>query len=90
MGILGFTRKYSRLALEECASRALMSERTTYTYIKNTIGGVAEEMGAAGYNTGNGKKRNEGAYVMDSSYSDMGTLLNRSRVLADKSGKGVR
>ena len=33
------------------------------------------------------KKRNEGAYIMDSSYSDMEKLLNRSRTLADQSGK---
>lgn len=90
MGILGFTKKYSRAALEECAKRALMSERPTYTFVKNTIGAVAEELGADGYNTDKGNKRNEGAYVMDSNYSDMDTLLNRSRALADKSGKGVR
>ena len=63
--------------------------RTTYTYIKNTIGAVAEEFGAEGYNTDKNKERNEGAYIMDSSYSDMDTLLNRSRSLADRSGKGV-
>lgn len=87
MGVLGFTKKYSRKALEECCKRALASERATYTYIKNTIGAVAEEMGPAGYNTDKNRKRNEGAYVMDSSYSDMDTLLNRSRTLADQSGK---
>ena len=29
------------------------------------------------------RKRNEGAYIMDCSYSDMEKLLNRSRTLAD-------
>ena len=52
-----------------------------------TIGEVAEELGSGGYNTEKNKKRNEGAYVMDSSYSDMSTLLNRSKALADQSGK---
>jgi hypothetical protein len=89
MGVLGFSKKYSRTALEECCKRALIAERTTYTYIKNTIGAVAEEFGAEGYNTDKNKERNEGAYIMDSSYSDMDTLLNRSRSLADRSGKGV-
>ena len=56
-------------------------------YIKNTIGAVAEELGAEGYNTDRNKKRNEGSYIMDSSYSDMEKLLNRSRTLADQSGK---
>lgn len=87
MGVLSFTKKYSRTALEECCRRALAAERTTYTYIKNTIGSVAEEFGTDGYNTDKNRKRNEGAYVMDSSYSDMGRLLDRSRALADQSGK---
>ena len=90
MGVLGYTKKYSRAALEECCKRALADGKHTYTYIKNTIGPVAEELGAKGYNTEKNKKRNEGAYVMDSSYSDMDTLLNRSRILADKSGKEVQ
>ena len=87
IGVLGFTKKYSRETLEECCRRALEAERVTYTYIKNTIGEVAEELGSGGYNTEKNKKRNEGAYVMDSSYSDMNTLLNRSKALADQSGK---
>lgn len=53
----------------------------------NTIGAVAEELGTEGYNTDKNKKRNEGSYIMDSSYSDMEKLLNRSRTLADQSGK---
>ena len=87
VGVLGFTKKYSRLTLEECCKRALDAERATYTYIKNTIGAVAEELGTAGYNTDKNKKRNEGSYIMDSSYSDMEKLLNRSRTLADQSGR---
>lgn len=87
MGVLGYTKKYSRAALEECSRRALAAERTTYTYIKNTIGAVAEELGDEGYNTDKNRKRNEGSYIMDSSYSDMEKLLDRSRTLADLSGK---
>ena len=90
VGVLGFTKKYSRSALEECCRRALTAERATYTYIKNTIGAVAEELGAEGYNTEKNKKRNEGSYIMDSSYSDMEKLLNRSRTLADQTGKEAR
>jgi hypothetical protein len=87
MGVLGFTKKYSRTALEECCKRALAAERATYTYIKNTIGAVAEELGSEGYNTDKNKKRNEGSYIMDSSYSDMEKLLDRSRTLAEQSWK---
>lgn len=90
MGVLGFTKKYSRAALEECCKRALAAERATYTYIKNTIGAIAEELGTEGYNTDKNKRRNEGSYIMDSSYSDMDKLLNRSRTLADQFGKGAQ
>ena len=84
IGILGFTKKYSRAALEECCRRALETRRPTYTYIKNSIAAVAEELGIDGYNTEKNKQRNEGAYVMDASYSDMERLLDRSRALAEK------
>jgi hypothetical protein len=84
IGILGFTKKYSRAALEECCRRALETRRPTYTYIKNSIAAVAEELGIDGYNTEKNKQRNEGAYVMDVSYSDMERLLDRSRALAEK------
>lgn len=89
IGILGFTKKYSRVALEECCRRALETRRPTYTYIKNSIAAVAEELGIDGYNTEKNKQRNEGAYVMDASYSDMGRLLDRSRALAEKA-EGAR
>ena len=87
MGVLGFTKTYSNAALEECCKRALAAERPTYTYVKNTIGAVAEEFGGGGYNTDENRKRNEDAYLMDSSYSDMNNLLNRSRALVDKARK---
>lgn len=90
MGVLGFTKTYSNAALEECCKRALAAERPTYTYVKNTIGAVAEEFGGGGYNTDENRKRNEDAYLMDSSYSDMNNLLNRSRALVDKARKEDR
>lgn len=77
-------KKYSRAVLEECCRRALETQRPTYTYIKNSIASVAEELGIDGYNTEKNKQRNEGAYVMDASYSDMEKLLDRSRALAEK------
>ncbi len=49
MGVLGFTKKYSCAALEECCKRALTAESTTYTYIENTIGAVAEGLCSEGY-----------------------------------------
>ena len=90
VGILGFTKTYSNTALEECCKQALASERPTYTYVKNTISAIAEELGSAGYNTDKNRKRNKDAYIMDSSYSDMNKLLSRSCNLAEKARKEVR
>ena len=55
MGMLSFTRKHSRETLEECAKHVLAAERPIYTFVKNTIGSVAEELGTSGYNTGKGE-----------------------------------
>ena len=82
---LGISRKQQESAVKKLEKAGLI--KTKNTYIKNTIGAVAEELGAEGYNTDKNKKRNEGSYIMDSSYSDMEKLLNRSRTLADQSGK---
>ena len=82
---LGISRKQQESAVKKLEEAGLI--KTKNTYIKNTIGAVAEELGTEGYNTEKNKKRNEGSYIMDSSYSDMEKLLNRSRTLADQSGK---
>ena len=50
LGVLNFTKKYSRVALEECCSRALELNKVTYTFIKTTIADVAEDIGSAGFN----------------------------------------
>lgn len=50
VGILGFTKKYSKQALVECCSRALQLDRTTYSFIKNSKAAVADELGTAGLN----------------------------------------
>ena len=57
----------------------------TYSFIKNTIAGIAEELGAAGFNTEANEARNKGAFVMDQQYMDVDNLLARSRELARKS-----
>ena len=82
-GILSFSKKYSKLALEKCCQSALSSGKVTYTTIKNTIPVFAEELGKDGYNTRINEERNKGAFVMDSGASDIETLLSRSRDLAE-------
>lgn len=87
-GVLSFTRKYSKQALEETCRQALELGKTTYTSIKNTIPVVANDLGVAGYNTAMNVERNKGAFVMDSDAMDINTLLTRSQTLAKSKGKG--
>jgi len=89
-GILSFTRKYSKEALEECCGRALESGKTTYTTIKNTLPAFAEQLGKDGYNTHANEEKNRGAFVMGSAASDIETLLNRSMNLAAGRKDGER
>ncbi len=81
-GILSFTKKYSKQALEETCRMALELGKVNYTYIKNSITVVAEDLGTAGYNTAVNEERNKGAFVMDAKSMDIDKLLSRSRDLA--------
>ena len=85
---MSFSRKYSKQALEETCKQALDLGKTTYTFIKNTIPVVADELGAAGYNTALNDARNKGAFVMGADATDINTLLSRSQSLAQSKGKG--
>lgn len=87
-GVLSFSRKYSKQALEETCRQALEIGKTTYTFIKNTIPVIAEELGASGYNTAANDERNKGAFVMGAEAMDINTLLSRSQSLAQSKGKG--
>ena len=82
MGILNFTKKYSRLALEDCCRMALDSGHVSYTFIKNSIASVAEDIGSAGYNTKLNEERNKGAFVMSPHAGDIDKLLSKSSKLA--------
>ena len=53
-----------------------------YTFIKNTISVVAEDLGASGYNTSVNEERNKGAFVMNAESMDIDRLLSRSQSLA--------
>ena len=87
-GVLSFSKKYSKQALEETCRQALELGKTTYTFIKNTITVVADDLGAAGYNTTANDERNKGAFVMGADATDINTLLSRSQSLAQSKGKG--
>lgn len=47
-GVLGFTKKYSKQASEETCRQALELGKPYYSFIKNSIQLVAEDLGAAG------------------------------------------
>ena len=56
--------------------------------ITQTIPVVADDLGAAGYNTAANGERNKGAFVMGADAMDINTLLSRSQKLAKSNGKG--
>ena len=62
--------------------------KVNYTFIKNMIPVVAEDLGTSGYNTAANEERNKGAFVMDAESMDINRLLSRSQSLAQSKGKG--
>ena len=84
LGILNFTKKYSKLALEDCCKLAVDSNHVTYSFIKNSIAAVAEEIGTGGFNTKLNEERNKGAFIMDSHAGDIDKLLLKSSKLVGK------
>ncbi len=87
-GVLSFSNKYSKEALERTCESALSNDKVTYTTIKNTIAAFAEELGKNGYNSRINDERNKGAFVMDSEASEISTLLSRSETLAGSRKEG--
>ena len=86
LGILNFTKKYSNKALEECCKQAIALNKQKYTFIKNTISVVADDLGEAGYrhSAPSREKPARGGYVMPPEASSIDTLLSRSKALADQ------
>lgn len=87
-GVLGFTKKYSKQALEESSRQALELGKPNYSFIKNSIQLVAEDLGIAGYNTAVNDERNKDAFVMGAESMDIERFLSRSQILAQGKGKG--
>ena len=82
LGVLNYTKKYSKLALEDCCKMAIETNHISYSFIKNSIAAVAEEIGTAGFNTKLNEERNKGAFVMNPHAGDLERLLSRSSKLA--------
>jgi transposase len=86
-GVLSFTKKYSKQALEETCRQALELGKVNYSFIKNSIPVVADDLGMSGYNTTINEERNKGAFVMGAESMDINKLLSRSQKLASGKGK---
>ena len=71
---------------EECCKQAIALNKQKYTFIKNTISVVADDLGEAGYrhSTPTKKEPVRGGYVMPPEASSIDTLLSRSKALADQ------
>ena len=84
--ILNFTKKYSNKALEECCKQAIALNKQKYTFIKNTISVIADDLGVAGYRHSVPSKKGpeRGGFVMPPEASSIDTLLSRSKFLADQ------
>lgn len=82
IGILNYTKKYSKLSLEDCCKLAIDTNHISYSFIKNSIAAVAEEIGSAGFNTKLNEERNKGAFVMSPHTGDIERLLSKSSKLA--------
>ena len=84
LGIIGFAKKYSREALEECCRQAIKAGKPNYTFIKNSIPVVAEDFVAPDNRMKINANRNKGAYIMSAEAMDVDNLLSKSRNLASK------
>ena len=82
LGILNYTKKYSKRALEDCCRMAIETNHISYSFVKNSIAAVAEEIGTAGFNTKLNEVRNKGAFVMSPHAGDIDRLLTKSSKLA--------
>lgn len=84
VGILGYKDKYGKKALEECCHRALEVNRPYYSYIKNTISAVSEELGITPSTSSKDTVIERGGIPRPSRASDINTLLSKSKSLLDK------
>lgn len=87
LGILNYSKKYGKPVLEECCKQAVEVDRLKYSYIKNSIAAVAEDMESTNASNAISEERNRGAFVMDASKMNVETLLSRSQELAHRKEK---
>ena len=87
LGILNFSKKYGDYVLEECCRQAVSADKMNYTYIKNSIAAVAEDIGTPEVRAKMNDQRNKGGFRMSSEIMDVNRLLSKSQKLAQTVGK---
>ena len=87
LGVLNYSKKYGKEILEECCKQALEFHKVNYTYIKNTIPAVAEDLMTPETKAKRNDERNRGGYVMNADAMDLDRLLSKSQNLAEETGK---
>ena len=88
LGIINFAKKYSNKAMEECCKQAISLNKQKYTFIKNTLPVIAEDLGTEGYKSPVTKNTpSRGGYVMSPNATSIDTLLSRSKALVDQERK---
>ena len=76
--------------LEECCRQALGLNKVTYTFIKNSVPAIAEELTNSTDISPRNEEKNKGAYVISSASADINRLLVKSQSLVEQAQKGGR
>ncbi|NBK26446.1 MAG: hypothetical protein EOM68_31105 [Spirochaetia bacterium] len=92
-GVLSFSRKYGKEALEECCALALERGKVSYTTIKNSITAFADSHSDKAVKPKSREQiesRNKGGYAVDADMFSLEVLLEKSRTLAASEDEGDR
>ena len=87
LGVLNYSKKYGNHVLEECCRQALAADKVSYTYIKNSIPAIADDLSTPQERSRINEERNRGGFIMESDAMDVVNLLSKSRKLAQTPGK---
>ena len=87
LGVLNYSKKYGNHVLEECCRQALVADKINYTYIKNSIPAIAEDLCTPKERSRINEERNRGGFVMGAEAMDVANLLSKSQKLAQTPGK---
>ena len=73
--------------MEECCRQAIVANKISYTYIKNSIPAIAEDICTPQERSRLNEERNRGGFVMEPGTMDVANLLSKSQKLAQTPGR---